>query len=465
MARSLSEHFDSITSDSIDPLLSDCCFSIPPSSVPESQSTAPITTEPPPILERVRPKRNYILWTAMNKAIFIQWWLITTYGQKPRAEHPRWDKRGLISEGAEISTSRPCITCKDCGQIYAYSPKNGTNIMTRHRERCLPKGKLNQRNIQAAIRTQALRAPPPDVWDESDWKKQLLVTIISLRLPFQIIENQHFRDLLRLTQQAPSLPIIQTGKTLARQLQSTVQIQQQGILNMLPSDAKLSLALDCWTSPFYQAFMAITENLALALCAVIDRHRIKDQILAITTDNASNNKTMFDKVQRTYPDISIVHIPCMAHVIQLSLNKLLHRIKAKPKNDTVDIVWTDELQKASTQRGQKGDIANTLDRVRRLAIYINGSPQRRAEFLRLQSMEPSQLVPIQDPYFNKYCHIECLDNLKLDSEEWRQVDYLLCLTRPFFLYISTFSKTKDVTIHQVFKLYNELFKHLEASIS
>lgn len=161
MARSLSEHFDSITSDSIDPLLSDCCFSIPPSSVPESQSTAPITTEPPPILERVGPKRNYILWTAMNKAIFIQWWLTTTYGQKPRAEHPRWDKRGLISEvwthfeqGAEISTGRPCITCKDCGQIYAHSPKNGTNIMTRHRERCLPKGKLNQRNIQAAIRTQ-----------------------------------------------------------------------------------------------------------------------------------------------------------------------------------------------------------------------------------------------------------------------------------------------------------------------
>ncbi|KAJ5677055.1 uncharacterized protein N7477_002688 [Penicillium maclennaniae] len=147
MARSLSEHFDSITSDSIDPLLSDCCFSIPPSSVPESQSTAPITTEPPPILER---------------------WLITIYGQKPRAEHPRWDKRGLISEvwthfkqGAEISTSRPYITYKDCGQIYAHSPKNGTNIITRHRERCLPNSKLKQRNIQAAIRTQALCAPRP----------------------------------------------------------------------------------------------------------------------------------------------------------------------------------------------------------------------------------------------------------------------------------------------------------------
>ncbi|KAJ5666538.1 uncharacterized protein N7477_008986 [Penicillium maclennaniae] len=108
------------------------------------------------------------------------------------------------------------------------------------------------------------------------------------------------------------------------------------------------------------------ENLALALYIVINRYRIKDQILAITTDNTLNNKIIFNKVQRTYPDISIVHIPCMAYVIQLSLNKLLYRIKVKLKNDTVNIVWTDKLQKASTQRGQKGDIANTLDRVFKL---------------------------------------------------------------------------------------------------
>jgi hypothetical protein len=178
---------------------------------------------------------------------------------------------------------------------------------------------------------------------------------------------------------------------------------------MLPSNAKLSLALDCWTSPFHQAFMAVTgyfldknweyrqillgfepldgshtgQNLALALCAVIKRHGIEDKIMGITTDNASNNKTMFDKVQKTYPDIAIVHIPYMAYIIQLSLNELLHQIKAKPKNDTMDLVWTDDLQKASTQQNQKRDIITTLNKVRQLAIYINASPQRRAEFLGL----------------------------------------------------------------------------------
>ncbi|KAJ5682064.1 uncharacterized protein N7477_002004, partial [Penicillium maclennaniae] len=75
------------------------------------------------------------------------------------------------------------------------------------------------------------------------------------------------------------------------------------------------------------------ENLTLALYTIINRHRIKDQILAITTNNTLNNKIIFDK---------------------LSLNKLLYRIKAKPKNDIVDI------------RGQKGDIINNLDRVFKL---------------------------------------------------------------------------------------------------
>ncbi|KAJ5731814.1 uncharacterized protein N7483_006322, partial [Penicillium malachiteum] len=36
------------------------------------------------------------------------------------------------------------------------------------------------------------------------------------------------------------------------------QDRQQRILRMLPAGSKLSIALGCWTSPFSQAFMAIT---------------------------------------------------------------------------------------------------------------------------------------------------------------------------------------------------------------
>ncbi|OQD70007.1 hypothetical protein PENANT_c279G03623, partial [Penicillium antarcticum] len=72
------------------------------------------------------------------------------------------------------------------------------------------------------------------------------------------------------------------------------------------------------------------------------------------------------------------------------------------------------------------------------------SPQRRETFYNLQT-STVKLVPIQD-------------------DEWRQVDYLLCITKPFFAYTTQLSKTRDVTAHYVFKIYNKLFEHLECSM-
>lgn len=51
----------------------------------------------------------------------------------------------------------------------------------------------------------------------------------------------------------------------------------------------------------------------------------------------------------------------------------------------------------------------------------------------------------------------------LDQEEWRQIGYLLWITQPF-KFTTSLSKTKDITIHIVFEIYNNLFDHLEKSI-
>lgn len=39
---------------------------------------------------------------------------------------------------------------------------------------------------------------------------------------------------------------------------------------------------------------------------------------------------------------SILRIPCVAHVIQLSLNQLLGNMEANPINDKAEIDWSDE---------------------------------------------------------------------------------------------------------------------------
>lgn len=66
--------------------------------------------------------------------------------------------------------------------------------------------------------------------------------------------------------------------------------------------------------------------------------------------------------------------------------------------------------------------------------------------------------------FDRYCEQHEHPQFQLNKDEWRQVDYLLCLTEPFYRFTTRLSKTKNVTIHNVFRVYNTLFDHLEASI-
>jgi hypothetical protein len=281
---------------------------------------------------------------------------------------------------------------------------------------------------------------------------------------------------------------------------------------MLPAGSKISIALDCWTSPFSQAFLAITgyfididwvyrevllgfkplhgahtgANMSSVLLETLVDHRIQDRVFGITTDNASNNKTLVDSLQQALSDdINLIRSPCLAHVIQLSLNQLLDRLKAVPLNDTTETKWTDRqstLAKANAQF-QNREISYTLNKVRYLAVYIRASPQRREAFIKLQSQE-QKLMPIQDvrtrwnstflmlrrakrlrDSFGPFCADFNCEEMSLNDEEWRQIDYLLCITEPFFDYTLALSKTRDVTAHLVFRIYNALFEHLEKSMN
>jgi hypothetical protein len=126
---------------------------------------------------------------------------------------------------------------------------------------------------------------------------------------------------------------------------------------------------------------------------------------------------------------------------------------------------------------------NNNNKVRYLAIYIYASSQRREVFLSLQKSEP-KLVPIQDvrtqwnstflmlrrakrlrAFFAPFCAEYSCEEMLLNDEEWRQIDYLLYITEPFFDYTTELSKTKEVTTHLVFKIYNALFEHLEKSMN
>ncbi|KAJ5742625.1 uncharacterized protein N7511_011357 [Penicillium nucicola] len=364
------------------------------------------------------------------------------------------------------------------------------------------------------IEDAAKHAPKAMVFTQEEWEHKILRLLALSRLPFQFIEHPEFHELISFAHLAPQRPNIPTAKTIRARLRGYVAEQQQSMPRQLPGDSKLSLALDCWTSAFQQAFTAVIGyfldnnweyrevllgfeplsgthsglNLSEVLMRLFQQHNITDRVLAITTDNASKNNTLVNFINEAIQSLelsdssTIIRVPCIAHVIQLSPKDLLGQLKANPKNEMAETEWSESRNQSLRAAQQKREIIDTLNKIRSLAIYINSSPQRREAFYNLQTEEP-KLVPIQDvktrwnstflmlrrakrlqSTFDEFCEHYGQEQFALRAEEWRQVEYLLWITQPFFKFTSLLSQTKDVTIHLVLSIYNRLFDHLEKSI-
>ncbi|KAG0157879.1 hypothetical protein PDIDSM_5391 [Penicillium digitatum] len=398
-----------------------------------------------------------------------------------------WNSYHQVAQGID---GAPKVMCKRCGKIlehpYTLSPNStgkaqyhGTSTIQKHRKTagCLRSEKGKKAEITNFLQREGeVSASIPFL--QEDWEEDLLQFLTLNRLPFHLIEHPSFKRIINKARSAPSPPVIPSADTIRRRLGSLVKDRQQRILRTLPSGSKISIALDCWTSPFSQAFMAITGYF-------IDSDWVYREVLLgfkPLHDNASNNKTLATALQQALSDGTIItRIPCLAHVIQLSLNQLLARIKAVPLNESAETRWTEKQSRLAQENAKQSQISSTLNKVRYLAIYVNASPQRRETFYNLQTTN-IKIVPIQDvktrwnstflmlrrakrlrAIFSLFCTEYDCEEMLLSEQEWRQIDYLLCITEPFFDYTTQLSKTRDVTAHYVFKIYNKLFDHLERS--
>jgi hypothetical protein len=105
------------------------------------------------------------------------------------------------------------------------------------------------------------------------------------------------------------------------------------------------------------------ENLCLVLLKRLKDHNITYRILAITTNNASNNQTLIDRLNNKIETLAevtgtlVVRVPCIAHMIQLSLKGLLVHIKLEPSNESA------EREFKPRPTGRNKDILSTLNKV------------------------------------------------------------------------------------------------------
>lgn len=358
-------------------------------------------------------RKNWILYQSALEREFLGWWEETEYGQKLNGDGQsqiKWSTESRhadvwkhFDQVADIDSGLPRVFCQACLTLLDHPQykKNGTSAMSRHQKsNSCRKGKKrgsHQALISDSLQNHSLRESLSGHRVTAfQLEEQLLKTITCLRLPFQTVENPVFQRLLNLLYSGPGTLALPSAKTLRRRLRDAVTVQQESQLLDLPEDAKVSLALDCWTSPFQQAFMAITVyfidkawnyremllgfeplhgphtgiNLSDVLHQLLKERKLLDRIFSVTTDNATNNETLIRALQEKLISTgaigsreSIVRVPCMAHVIQLCLKQLLGHIRAAPKNKEVKTFWSDSQAIGLRDSANHGDVAHALAKV------------------------------------------------------------------------------------------------------
>lgn len=159
---------------------------------------------------------------------------------------------------------------------------------------------------------------------------------------FEEIESHHFQRLFRHGVKNPKLF---SADTVKRRLMNRYEVVKQKLINVLTeNECKKSLTCDVWTNISQEAFLSVTvhyiqdnftlrshtiavrhvidthtgENLANLLDEVLLEYGLRDQILTITLDNASNNDTMVAKlIELGILHSNEHHVRCFAHVLNL----------------------------------------------------------------------------------------------------------------------------------------------------
>jgi hypothetical protein len=186
--------------------------------------------------------------------------------------------------------------------------------------------------------------------------------MLATNMGFNAANNVAFRKAFRYLRRDVRIP---SPGSLRIRLLNRCQETEENIMANIPPNAKVSIAVDAWTSPNKLAFLGVVmyyitdtwelkevligfeeihgshtgANMAGIIERILRRYKIEDWLLGFTTDSASNNKTLSKTLAEALGMLSIdwepekYHIPCMAHVVQLILGAFMKELKIKVKEE------------------------------------------------------------------------------------------------------------------------------------
>jgi hypothetical protein len=209
-------------------------------------------------------------------------------------------------------------------------------------------------------------ASGPLLYSEDGFKKDLVGLVTIEYMPFIVAESRVFRMMVERLRPGATVPSATTVKRAVMAMFHDERARWRAILQEVPGT--ISFTVDMWTAPNMEPFLGITahwinkewrlQSVLLDLVSIEGPHRgeelceafvdvclefgILTKLLAVTTDNASNNDTFLERLESICKQRGISftkednHVRCMAHVINLAAQAFLKALKAEPPSTKDD---------------------------------------------------------------------------------------------------------------------------------
>ncbi|PIL36561.1 hypothetical protein GSI_00250 [Ganoderma sinense ZZ0214-1] len=218
----------------------------------------------------------------------------------------------------------------------------------------------------------------------AETRTEIVRWVAESQRPFNIVRDRGFQCLMKTGRPGYFIP---SPKTVSHDAKTIFARTHRQIAKMLQEyDGDLHFATDAWTSPNHRAFVAVTVhlevegnplallldlvevprshsgvNLAAEFATILKEFDIADKILTVTCDNASNNKTMIEKLVDLLPDFpgEVNHVRCFAHVLNLVAKSLIKQFDAEAEHEQAE-VGADEQELLELTRDLEDEERTTL---------------------------------------------------------------------------------------------------------
>ncbi|CAB4474626.1 unnamed protein product [Rhizophagus irregularis] len=290
------------------------------------------------------------------------------------------------------------------------------------------------------------------MFSQKGFRKRTVRWVVINDQPFNVIENEEFKDMISFIQPGIYIPC---ANTLRRDLTKNFKNAKERFRQELQeTPGRLSFTVDAWTSknqiPFLGPHTGI--NLSSKFLESLEDFGIATKILAVACNNASNMDVMLDKISQSLAKKSITFDPknqrvrCFAHVINLAAKKLIDNLQ-------VPLLYEDENSFEEAE-DTEDNLKDTIYKLRKLIPDV--STRWNSTEIMLE-----RALTLKQPLHNTASADKDLKKYILLEEEWERILEIRGILQHYKKCTDLSVSQQYPTLSYTIPMYNFLLDKLE----